>query len=153
MQEQFTAQSQIRDIEEQKIPVIQLRLSKTQDDIAFLERQIETGTRGRAAAKRRQDELKGEKEELDKVISMAREGLRAAEASRVAAMEIAAEIRNDIKELHGISGRAEKDQWIQGRLQKHADEEKLLRAQAESLFGSNWEERFAAQSDGREQWD
>ncbi|KAF4784553.1 hypothetical protein HER10_EVM0009656 [Colletotrichum scovillei] len=153
MQEQFTAQSQIRDIEEQKMPVIQLRLSKIQDDIAFLERQIETGTRGRAAAKRRPDELKGEKEELDKVISMAREGLKAAEASRVAAMEIAAEIRNDIKELHGISGRAEKDQWIQGRLQKHADEDKLLRAQAESLFGSNWEERFAAQSDVREQWD
>ncbi|KXH33374.1 hypothetical protein CSIM01_03288 [Colletotrichum simmondsii] len=134
MQEQFTAQSQMRDIEEQKMP-------------------IEIETRGRAAAKRRRDELTGEKEELDKVISMAQEGLKAAEVSRVAAIEVAVEIRNDIKELHGISGRAEKDQWIQGRLQKHADEEKLLRTQAEALFGSNWEERFAAQSDVRELWD
>lgn len=110
MQEQYTAQGQIRDIEEQKMPVVQLRLSKIQDDIAFLERQIETETRGRAEAKRRQDELKGEKEGLEKVIRMAQEGVKVAKASRMAAMETAAEIRNDIKELHGISGRAEKDQ-------------------------------------------
>ncbi|EXF76257.1 hypothetical protein CFIO01_06634 [Colletotrichum fioriniae PJ7] len=144
MQEQYTAQGQIRDIEEQKMPVVRLRLSKIQDDIAFLERQIETETRGRAAAKRRQDELKGEKEELGKVIRMAQEGVKVAEVSRMAAVETAAEIRNDIKELHGISGRAEKDQWIHRRLQKHADEEKLLRAQAEAMFGPNWEKRVTA---------
>ncbi|KAK1623273.1 hypothetical protein BDP81DRAFT_475809 [Colletotrichum phormii] len=127
------------------MPVIQFRLSEIQGNVALLERQIENESRGRAAAIRRRDELKAEKEELITVLSMAREGVKVAKASREEAAETAAEIKNDIRELHGISDQTEKEQWIYLRLKKHAEEEKVLRAQAEAMFGSNWEEHVAAQ--------
>ncbi|KXH67775.1 hypothetical protein CSAL01_01013 [Colletotrichum salicis] len=49
-QEEYTASSQAKHLEEQKMPVIQLRLSEIQGNLALLERQIENETRGRAAA-------------------------------------------------------------------------------------------------------
>ncbi|KAF4420408.1 hypothetical protein CFRS1_v015464 [Colletotrichum fructicola] len=84
--------------------------------------EIESETRGRAAAQRRRDELKCEQEELEKLREEIKKALRTGEVNREVAILGAAEIEGDIRALHRISGRDEKDQWIRLRLERHVEE-------------------------------
>uniref|UniRef100_L2GCP3 Uncharacterized protein n=2 Tax=Colletotrichum gloeosporioides species complex TaxID=2707338 RepID=L2GCP3_COLFN len=142
MQADFEAEGQMTFLKDRGIS-LSLRLGQIRTDVLILERKIESETRGRAAAQRRRDELKCEQEELEKLREEIKKALRTGEVNREVAILGAAEIEGDIRALHRISGRDEKDQWIRLRLERHVEEVREDRAKAEELFGPNWEERIA----------
>ncbi|KAI8240818.1 hypothetical protein K4K55_000288 [Colletotrichum sp. SAR 10_96] len=141
MQADFEADGQRTFLKDRDIS-LSLRLGQIRTDVLILERKIESETRGRAAARRRRDELKCEQEELEKLREEIKKALKIGEVNREVAILGAAEIEGDIHALHRISDRDEKDQWIRLRLERHVEETREDRAKAEELFGPDWEERI-----------
>ncbi|KAH0432168.1 hypothetical protein CcaCcLH18_06666 [Colletotrichum camelliae] len=141
MQADFEAEGQMKFLEDKDI-FLSLRLGQIRTDVLDLERKIGSETRGRTAAQRRRDELEREQKELEKLREEIKKALRTGEVNRQVAMLGAAEIESDIKALHMIGDRAEKDQWIRRRLERHVEEVMEDRAKAEELFGPDWEERI-----------
>ncbi|CAI0649498.1 unnamed protein product [Colletotrichum noveboracense] len=142
MQAEFEAEGQMTFLKDKDV-FLSLRLGQIGTDVLDLERKIGSETRGRAAAQKRRDELKCEQAELEKLREEIKKALRTGEVNREAAILGAAEIEGDIRALHRISDRDEKDQWIRLRLERHVEEMREDRAKAEELFGPNWEERIA----------
>ncbi|KAF4905020.1 hypothetical protein CGCVW01_v012988 [Colletotrichum viniferum] len=147
MQADFEAESQMKFLKDKDI-FLSLRLGQIRTDVLDLERKIGSETRGRAAAQRRRDELKREQEELEKLREEIKKALKTGEVNREVAILGAAEIEGDIQALHRISDRDEKDQWIRLRLARHVEEMREVTAQAEELFGPDWQERIAEMERG-----
>ncbi|KAF4828797.1 hypothetical protein CGCSCA4_v014744 [Colletotrichum siamense] len=147
MQAEFEAEGQMAFLKDKDV-FLSLRLGQIHTDVLILERKIESETRGRAAAWRRRDELKCEQEELEKLREEIKKALKTGEVNREVAILGAAEIEGDIRALHRISDRDEKDQWIRLRLERHEEEMREDEAKAEELFGPNWKERIAEMEAG-----
>lgn len=147
VQAEFEAEGQMTFLKDKDV-FLSLRLGQIRTDVLILERKIESETRGRAAARRRRDELKCEQEELEKLREEIKKALKTGEVNREVAILGAAEIEGDIRALNKISDRDEKDQWIRLRLERHVEEMREDEAKAEELFGPNWKERIAEMEAG-----